>query len=197
MVHAYTRTDQPARVPVQTVGFSEPVWLPRRVLATVVALPVLLVAAVLLASVLVRSQGPGPLPLATAPAPGATSPDCTALVAALPEDIDTDAAAGQLDRRPIAEPTPVGTAAWGEPPVVLRCGLDRPAELTVSSRLLAVSGVQFLEIPGPGATSWVAVDRPVYVALTVPTGSGSAVLQEVAAAVRATLPHTAVDLGQP
>jgi hypothetical protein len=80
---------------------------------------------------------------------------------------------------------------------VLRCGLGRPAELTVSSRLLAVSGVQFLGIPGPGATSWVVVDRPVYVALTLPVGSGSAALQQVAAAVGMTLPRTDVDLGQP
>ncbi len=172
----------------------EPVWLPRRVLAAA-ALPVLLVAVVLLASVLVRGQGPGPLPLATVPAPEATSPDCAALVAALPEGIDADG--GPLDRRPIAAPAPAGTAAWGEPPVVLRCGLGRPAELTVSSRLLAVSGVQFLEIPGPGATSWVVVDRPVYVALTLPPGSGSAALQQVSAAVRRTLPPTEVDLGQP
>ena len=173
----------------------EPVGLPRRVLAAVVALPVLLVAAVLLASVLVRGQRPGPLPLAPVPAPEATSPDCAALVAALPEGIDADG--GPLDRRPIAAPAPAGTAAWGEPPVVLRCGLGRPAELTVSSRLLAVSGVQFLGIPGPGATSWVVVDRPVYVALTLPVGSGSAALQQVAAAVRMTLPRTDVDLGQP
>jgi len=181
------------------VEVGEPVWLPRRVLAAA-ALPVLLVAVVLLASVLVRGQGSGPLPLATVPAPEATSPDCAALVAALPEDIETgedDAGAGQLDRRPIADPAPAGTAAWGEPPVVLRCGLGRPAELTVSSRLLAVSGVQFLEIPGPGATSWVVVDRPVYVALTLPPGSGSAALQQVSAAVRRTLPPTEVDLGQP
>jgi len=177
------------------VGFGEPVRLPRRLLAAAVTLPVLLVAAVLLASVLVRGQRPGPLPLAPVPAPEATSPDCAALVAALPEGIDADG--GQLDRRPIADPAPAGTTAWGEPPVVLRCGLGRPAELTVSSRLLAVSGVQFLGIPGPGATSWVVVDRPVYVALTLPVGSGSAALQQVAAAVRMTLPRTDVDLGQP
>ena len=178
------------------MGF-EPVRLPRRVLAVVVTLPVLLVAAVLLASTLVRGQGAGPLPLAAVPASEATSPDCVALLAALPENIHTDAGGGQLDRRPIAEPAPAGTAAWGDPPVVLRCGLGRPAELTVSSRLLAVSGVQFLEIPGPGASSWMVVDRPVYVALTLPVGSGSAALQQVAAAVGMTLPRTDVDLGQP
>ncbi|MGH3978634.1 MAG: DUF3515 domain-containing protein, partial [Pseudonocardiaceae bacterium] len=83
-------------------------------------------------------------------------------------------------------------AAWGQPPTVLRCGLGRPAELTASSRLLAVSGVQFLEIPGPGATRWVVVDRPVYVAVTLPDGVGSAPLQQVATAVRGTLPRTDV-----
>lgn len=171
----------------------EPAGLPRWVLTPVIALPALLLAGVLIASVVVRNQGPGPLRLAAVPAPDAASPRCAELVAALPEEVDTGD--GDLDRRTLADPAPPGAAAWGDPPVVLRCGLGRPAELTPSSRLLDVSGVQFLEIPGPGATSWVVVDRPVYVALTLPQGSGSAALQQVAGAVEATLPRAGVDLG--
>ncbi|MGH4020669.1 MAG: DUF3515 domain-containing protein [Pseudonocardiaceae bacterium] len=164
---------------------------PRWLLGTTIAIPAVLVVGVVLAAAVIRGQAPGPLVLPPAPAPQAGSPDCRALLSALPERIDAGAA-GELRRRPIREPAPPGAAAWGQPPTVLRCGLGRPAELTASSRLLAVSGVQFLEIPGPGATRWVVVDRPVYVAVTLPDGVGSAPLQQVATAVRGTLPRTDV-----
>lgn len=162
---------------------SEPTELPRWVQALAVGLPVLLVAGVLVGSAVIRSQGAGPLPLTRVPAPDADSPECARLIAALPGEL-----ADGLDRRPLVAPAPAGAVAWGEPPVVLRCGLGRPVELTPSSRLLEISGVQFLELRGPDATSWVVVDRPVYVAVTLPDGSGSAALQQVSAAVRVTLP---------
>lgn len=170
----------------------EPAGLPRWVLVLVTVLPALLLAGVLIASVVVRNQGAGPLPLATVPAPDAASPWCAELVAALPDEIGTGD--DDLDRRTLTRPAPPGAAAWGDPPVVLRCGLARPAELTPSSRLIDVSGVQFLEIPGLGATSWVVVDRPVYLVLTLPEGSGSAAVQQVAGAVRTTLPRAEVDV---
>jgi len=169
----------------------EPAGLPRWVLTLVVVLPTLLLAGVLIGSVVIRTRGVGPLPLATVPAPEAGSRWCAELVAALPEEIETGE--GDLDRRALADPAPQGAAAWGDPPVVLRCGLARPAELTPSSRLIDVSGVQFLQVPGTGATSWVVVDRPVYVVLTLPEGSGSAAVQQVAGAVRTTLPRAEVD----
>lgn len=166
-----------------------PTGLPRWVALLAVGLPVLLVAGVLIGSAVIRSHGAGPLPLARVPAPGADAPECARLLAALPEEIGDG-----LDRRPLVEPAPAGAAAWGEPPVVLRCGLGRPAELTPSARLLDVSGVQFLELRGPGATSWVVVDRPVYVAVTLPDSSGSAPLQRIGVAVEATLPRRDVDV---
>ena len=91
--------------------------------------------------------------------------------------------------------------AWADAPrpVVLRCGLTRPAELTPDAALLEVNGVRWLQLtdagPDPVVTSYVAVDRPVYVVLTVPVEAGSGPLQAVADAVRATLPATAVDVG--
>jgi hypothetical protein len=79
---------------------------------------------------------------------------------------------------------------------VLRCGLPRPAELTPTSALLEVNGVRWLELddglPDPVQVSYIAVDRPVYVALTTPVAAGSAPLQEVSDVVRTTLPAAAV-----
>lgn len=168
--------------------------LPRWVLAVAIGLPSILVIAVVVTAVILRNQEPGPLGLTPVPAPAARSADCVRLLAALPEAVD-GGDTGALDRRTIAAPAPPGTAAWGEPAVVLRCGLHRPGELTASSRLLDVSGVQFLELPGPAASTWVVVDRPVYVAVTLPDTVGSGPLQQVAGAVREMLPRQSIDVG--
>jgi len=82
--------------------------------------------------------------------------------------------------------------------VVLRCGLTRPVELTPTSTLLEVNGVRWLRlddgVPYPVIVSYVAVDRPVPVVLTVPTDAGSGPLQAVADVVRQTLTATDVAL---
>ncbi len=162
-------------------------------LAVAFGLPSILVIAVVVTAVVLRNQEPGPLGLTPVPAPAARSADCARLLAALPAEVD-GGDAGDLDRRTIAAPAPPGTAAWGEPAVVLRCGLQRPIELTASSRLLDVSGVQFLELPGPASSSWIVVDRSVYVAVTLPDSVGSGPLQQLAGAVRKTLPRQAVEV---
>lgn len=172
---------------------TRPAGIPRWPLAIALALVVALVIGVLIAASLVRNQPLGPLNLAPVPAPAAQSADCTRLLAALPEQLD-GGGLGALDRRQLRAPAPAGTGAWGEPPVVLLCGLDRPADLTVSSRLLDVSGVQFLEIPSGGMSTWVAVDRPVYVAVVLPPTSGSGPLQQLAVVIAHSLPPRGLDL---
>ena len=120
----------------------------------------------------------------------ASGPECTALLAALPAELP--AGGGTLAPRPLADPAPPGTRAWAAAPrpVVLRCGLTRPVELTPTSALLEVNGVRWLRlddgVPDPVIVSYVAVDRPVYVVLTAPTGAGSGPLQAVADVVRQT-----------
>ena len=94
------------------------------------------------------------------PSPG--TPECTALQ--LP---DTVLGAG---RRPTEDPA---TAAWGEPPITLRCGVARPQALTPTANLVEVNGVAWLPVSGEGGTAFVAVDwpskdDPVYVEVLVP-----------------------------
>lgn len=150
---------------------------------------------VLIATAVVRSQAASPLGLAAFPAPSAGAADCARLLAALPAKLD-GGDLGALERRQLAAPVPAGVAGWGEPPVVLRCGLDRPAELTATSRLLEVSGVQFLETANPDASTWVAVDRPVYVVVALPPISGSGPLQQIATVIAKTLPERDVDVAR-
>jgi hypothetical protein len=172
---------------------------PRWQLRIALALALSLVGGVLLAAAMVRDHRLGPLGLAVVPAPSAGSADCARLLTALPEYLD-GGALGDLRRRHLAAPSPAGAAGWGEPPVVLRCGLDRPAELTAASRLLAVSPagggeqVQFLHVANPDASTWVAVDRPVYVVVALPPDSGSGPLQQIAAGIANTLPRRDVDV---
>ena len=91
-----------------------------------------------------------------------------------------------------------GVRAWAASPrpVVLRCGLPRPQELTPTSALLVIDGVSWLKlddgVPDPVVVSYVAVDRPVYVVLTTPPSAGSGPLQQVSDVVRTTLPATPV-----
>jgi hypothetical protein len=138
----------------------------------------------------------GPLALVPVDAPDAEGPQCTALLAALPDTLPADG--GALPPRPLADPVPVGSRAWAAAPrpVVLRCGLTRPAELAPDSALLEVDGVQWLRlddgVPDPVVVSYVAVDRPVYIVLTAPPDAGSGPLQTVSDVVRTTLPATAV-----
>lgn len=121
----------------------------------------------------------GPVPLVPVDAPDAGSAACGSLLSALPEELTSGAST--LHRLPLAAPAPPATAAWGDggDPVVLRCGLNRPPELTPTAQLRLISGVNWLPIEGDRSTTWYLVQRSVYVALTVPVGTGTGVLQGI------------------
>ncbi|MGH3961909.1 MAG: DUF3515 domain-containing protein [Pseudonocardiaceae bacterium] len=172
-----------------------PAGTPRWLLGIALALPVALVVGVLIVAAQVRGRPQIPLELAGVPAPAADSADCMRLLAALPEELD-GGEQGTLQRRQLAIPAPAGAAAWGEPPVVLRCGLDRPRDLTATSRLLAISGVQFFELPHPGTSTWVAVDRSVYVVVDLSPVTGSGALQQVATVIANTLAQHDVNISR-
>lgn len=163
---------------------------PRRLIVLASVLALALAAGVAIAGVLGSRSGPsgdGPLALVPAPAPQANSPECGRVLAALPAELSSGGE--KLPRRTLAEPAPPATAAWGSPdPVVVRCGLERPADLTPSSSLRVVSGVQTLLAEGDGSSTWYVVDRAVYLAVTVPGTAGTGPLQQVLETVGNTLP---------
>ena len=168
---------------------------PPALIATAVALPVALVVGVVVAGVLAqRSPVREPVALTTVPAPQADSAQCATVLTALPDPLD------DAPRAPLADPSPPGAAAWysdGAEPIVLRCGIPRPLEFRADSALVGVDGVQWLEIPGDAqgiaATTYVAVDRGPYLALTLPDGAGSGALQQLAEVVGAALPARPLD----
>ena len=169
---------------------------PRSVLIAAIGLGVAAIVAVLAIAVL-RQPPPQvkPVPIVTVPAPKAASPECTALMAALPEQL------GDYRRAPAAEPAPPGAAAWraesDADPVILRCGLDRPAEFVVGAPIQVVEPVQWFELADADRSTWFAVDRPVYIALTLPSGSGPTPIQEISEAIAQTMPAEPIDPGAP
>lgn len=164
---------------------------PRRLIVAAAVVAAILAAAIAVAGVLARTgdqPGTGPLALPSVPAPQAGSPECATLLSALPPELTSKNT--RLSRRELAAPAPAATMAWGEAdPVVVRCGLERPPELTQTAELRVVSGVQWLPVPGDDTATWYVVDRAVYVALTVPNSAGTGPLQEVSDTVGAKLPQ--------
>jgi len=174
----------------QTVdGPPRPLLIAALVVAVGAVIAVLVVAAV-------RQRPPAqtPVVIATAPAPHADSPECRALTAALPERL------GEYSRAQLMEAAPAGTAAWqaedGSEALILRCGLDRPLEFVVGTPIQVVDAVQWFRVAdgaGEGRSTWFAVDRPVYVALTLPAGSGPTPIQAISTAIAQALPAEPVD----
>jgi hypothetical protein len=104
-------------------------------------------------------------------------------------------------RRAVVDTTNTGVAAWQNSPdaepVILRCGLDRPAEFVVGAPLQVVDAVQWFELTEADRSTWFAVDRPVYIALTLPSGSGPTPIQEISEAIAKAMPAKPLDPGAP
>ena len=61
------------------------------------------------------------------------------------------------------------TAAWGEPPITLRCGVPAPPTLTTSSECLEVDGVGWFAEQAEGGMLYTTIGRAVFVELAVPS----------------------------
>ncbi len=72
-------------------------------------------------------------------------------------------------------------------------GWTGPAEFVVGSPIQVVDAVQWFEVADQGRSTWFAVDRPVYVALTLPQGSGPTPIQAISEAIAKSLPATPID----
>lgn len=171
---------------------------PRAVIIVAAALAVATIG-VILAIAATREAPPQPVAVAGVPAPQAESTACRALMDALPQRL------GDYQRAALEQPEPAGAAAWrtgrGDP-VVLRCGLDRPGEFVVGSPLQGVDRVQWFQVRSDqqsagdvGRSTWYAVDRPVYVALTLPTGSGPAPIQRLSEVIEQRIPVAPINPG--
>jgi hypothetical protein len=110
---------------------------------------------------------------------------CTALHARLPRTVDG------LPRHGLKPDSPL-TAGWGDPTIVLRCGVPRPAvDDDVNTPAAEVDGVTWSWEQGPdGSARLTTTLRKAYVELTLPAkyAHDATPLTELAAAVKATIP---------
>jgi len=95
----------------------------------------------------------------------ATVDECARVISALPLTL-----AGQDVRRTVSTPASPSIVAWGNPAIVLRCGVARPKQLASAllQQFIEVDGMLFLPERGSKATLWTVVDRPVYLDVAVP-----------------------------
>ncbi len=158
------------------------------VAAVLLTVAVIVVAFVVVSRATSEPPAPdtGPLAIPAAPAPGADGRWCGALDDALPRQL------ADQDRRELANPSP-GVAAWGSPAVILRCGLPDPAELTCASHLTQFTdktgaSVSWLQLSDESSVTYIAVDRPVRIAVTLPPDEGVAPVQHLSEIIAATIP---------
>jgi hypothetical protein len=123
-----------------------------------------------------------PLPVDVPPVTAEADAACPGLMGALPLEL-----AGEQSR-PVQSNSPFAYA-WGDPPLVLVCGVDRPAGFVATSGLIQIDAVQwYVDDSDPDTVVWTAVDRPVYVQLSIPSSLDSAAATELSDLIATTLP---------
>ena len=123
-----------------------------------------------------------PLPVDVPPVTAEADAACPGLMSALPLEL-----AGEKSR-PVTSSSPFAYA-WGDPPVVLVCGVDRPAGFVATSGLIQIDAVQwYVDDSDPDTVVWTAVDRSVYVRLSIPSSLDSASATELSDIIATALP---------
>lgn len=163
-------------------------------------LPLIVIAALLLDRARSNPSSPRSSGAALAPVsvPAPPSSDdrtvstCANVISALPLVV-----AGQDLRRTVSDPSSPSIVAWGDPPIVLRCGAARPAELKPNSSTVFVtggvaSGPYYDVTTHSGANIWTTVDRAVYIEVTVPVEYNSAPLTPISQAIAKVLPAVCI-----
>ena len=130
-----------------------------------------------------------PLPVQVPPVTPAAEANCPALMTNLPLSVSGEQA------RPVNSASPYAYA-WGDPAVVLICGVDRPAGFDRTAQVIQIQGVQwFVDDSDPHVNVWTAVDRPVYVQVRIPSSIDSGPAAVLSPVIAAALPFQAPQPG--
>lgn len=128
------------------------------VVATLVAVPLALAAGAgafwLLGGFERRDSGPVRVS-APPDLPGADA-TCAKLIGSLPLEL-----AGQQTREVTDAPHRV--VAWGDPPIVLRCGVETPKALTPTAQVLGIDGVEWVHGTEGDLVVWTTVSLPLQI----------------------------------
>jgi hypothetical protein len=129
-----------------------------------------------------RSDLP-PVQVATPAVTPAADLACPVLMSQLPLEL-----AGEPSRL-VSSASPYAYA-WGDPAIVLVCGVDRPAGYVVGVSAIQINGVQwFVDTGNPDTTVWTTVDRPVYVQISLPASVDSAPVTALTTRIAQALPY--------
>ncbi|MFF8972112.1 DUF3515 domain-containing protein [Streptomyces sp. NPDC014995] len=153
--------------------------------------PVVLPSLALLLAAVGCSSADGDASVAV-PSPSSTVAElCRNLDQALPSTVD------DLGRR---DPSPASTltAGWGNPAIILRCGVERPGKMSdQEADGVEVNGVGWLlEKQGNGSFRFTTALRRAYVEVTIPedrTANGMAPLVDLASAIKKAIPEGIAD----
>ncbi len=125
----------------------------------------------------------GPVEVASPTLDSDTAATCAQFLAALPETVDDQSS------REVA-PAGAPAAAWGDPAIVVRCGVTAPAGMTPDAQLFEVDGLAWYPEELPDGYRFTTYDRQALVEVVVPSAYAPeiAVVTAVGAAVRDTVP---------
>ncbi len=118
--------------------------------------------------------------------PPSTQPEvanvCADLIDALPAEVEKQPARD-------TEPESDLTAAWGSPPIVLRCGVAEPAAFKPTSQLTSVNGVHWFPEKRDDGYLFTTWGRIVRIEVAVPSTYSPEVnpLVDVAHAIKTTI----------
>jgi hypothetical protein len=134
--------------------------------------------------VLLAGCGAGPVSTQPPRPSGAAAAACRALVDDLPDTVQNQ------DARPV-EPPDALAAAWGDPPILLRCGVKRPARLRPSSPCVEIDGVGWFPQRAARGYVFTTVGRTANVEVLVPEAYQPAAepLVDLADAIRRHIPE--------
>jgi hypothetical protein len=123
-----------------------------------------------LAGLLLAGCGGGAVRIEVPPVSGKTLEVCAALHRALPPSLDGHE---RQPARPVRAGRPSGpgqdlVAAWGNPAIILRCGVGLPGAFRATSELAVVNGVDWFPERLSNGYLFTTIGREVGVELTVP-----------------------------
>jgi len=158
-------------------------------IATLVAIPVMVIAGFITVAVL-KSNADTEVPIDSYATIAQDADKCGDFLDSLPRSYDEF-----TDKKRDGD-----TVRWTDDEnrqVVLRCGVARPTALAPTSALQVIHPVQwFITDTQEGVgQAYVAVDHRPYIAVWLPAGAGSGAITDISAAIDEQLPAAPLDFG--
>ena len=173
---------------------SDPVRRRAALIATAVTVPFIVIAAFAISALSGNSPTPSTSPSAAAGPVSAAAPplatqqtaNCAKVLAKLPVSLD-----GRPPRVVHTTPDTPFVVAWGNPAIVLRCGVAKPAQLHPGSAVQyrEIDNFAFVLDLGKRSATYTSVDRAAFVSVDFPAGvQPGNYLPTVADALKSALP---------